>query len=228
MIVLLGSCGLSMVSEKEQQAAAKAAKAWKAEESEVEHKKETRGGQTLNVINVKLQNLSSSSLEYPSDFISSTTALIFISELSEADYNNYDELRIEVVNSSETNVAAFEIPRLVKTVKTLTEGLKFFDVFKAKDHNGLAEMVEGKFIPDTSLPKIFAISSRIDSVCGPIVKNNLVGFQYNKMEEGMQPIIKSFFESANEKCRIYYTIDFLEESGKIVYIGVSDKRPGEE
>jgi len=223
-ILIFSTLLTACVSQKEQDAASKAADIYGAESYSVEHKNFTDTQKGLQkIIVLKLKNIKLIAPDYPIEKVASISALTFIKNLDKKDYQDYDQLEIDIENSvngiiniSKTQEITYEIKKIVNTIPLINVVTDFLDKFKSNDTLKLKTILDTK-IAD-SVNSLFNSKAKIDSICGKQDKINISGFAYDSINETKEPIVIIWAETTNGACVTNYRFNISEKSKKIIFI----------
>jgi hypothetical protein len=218
LIIFLTSC----ISEKEQNAASKAAAIFNAENCTIGHTKsaDTQKG-THNIIVVTLKNPKVKPDKYPMDKTGSISAMTVIQELTKEDYADFDQMKIVVEDNSSSFEKDYEIGQLVNTIPLLNNIQKYFEFSTKKDTLNLKQIISFSDISDSTIFSLINASRQLDSIYGKLNSVNITGFRYDHVTQTNEPLVVAWAETTNGNSVTDYTFYISEKKNKIIFIGIN-------
>jgi hypothetical protein len=219
-VIFLAGCA----SKEQHKAAKEVAAIWQAQGYSVgtSSKADSDHG-SKKALTLTLQDFKALKDKFPKENIGCISALQYIRNLPPEEYKDFDRIEITLKHNSETFEKSYSIPDILKA----NEILKVADDFSKKiisgNLDGLENYFEKKWIPDSIAAGLKTTILLIDSASGRPDKANLIGYEFNTLEETKEPVLVMHTEISNDTTYSIYKLIFATADKKIVYMGINEK-----
>ncbi len=211
--VLLFSC--SGKKDEWQNASGLIANVWGASTSEisVENVTDSLGKEIRDVV-LNLSGLKSVPADYPTEQITSTSAMLIVQNVSENALSSCENIRIILSDrNAEKSYAVKGVKEAIDLLTTVT------DFLEAPTMNGLNERkrcVDSSTIADSLLIILSEKLASADSIHGPTSAHQIGGFKFGRVDETNEPVLIVWATSAKKQSQIPYTFIVSRNSRKII------------
>jgi len=156
------------------------------------------------------------------EMMASTAAVLFIGHLDKADYENYDEVKVQLDINGESYENTFDKKQLADVELYFGTIQNFIDATNENDFAQVKKVVDEKHIVDSSLMSVLTFINKDDSVYGKVNHTNYKGFQFDLMKEDGHPVFVCWVEAQHTNSTTDYKLILSRSTKKIVYIGVNE------
>ncbi len=220
------SCGVGSSIKSILQVGSKIAGELGANNCEISYSTNTSSGHgTSKKVTITLQGLGEEQQTQPRVKIASIAVMLYYQSFDPKEKVKYEdtEVIINVRNDHfETIFLKSDIDRAFRLFNPIN---KFFDMEKSKDFSSWKQLIDTTFISDSAFMPVETALSQIDSVSGKLDQVIITGFAPNTLEGSGEQVTSMWVETANGKDVSFYNFIFMNESEKIIHIGINEADP---
>lgn len=217
--LLLAGC----MSADHEQAAIKAARLWNAQKYSVGKGVSTNtDNDSKKSLTLTLEDLKGVEANYSMENITSISAITFLQNLKEVDYDGYSFIKITLKNNGSTFEKEYKISDLKLTKEHFGIVDNFFKMVKALDFKGFSSLFDKKAIPDSTITKLQEGFVGMSTDIGKFDKIVVTGFQFNTLANSKAPVIIIYADFSNAKTFVNtnFIINIVDK--KINHFGINE------
>jgi len=173
---------------------------------------------SINLITLTLENITSVKSDYPREKITSISALQFFRILTPEEFEGFDNILVTVKDSATEFEKNYKISDLQKAKDLSVVALTMGDLIIMANLVALDDLLDKKYISDSSIEALKNRIMNLDSTYGRPVKRIITGFEFHNISQTDEPIIVYCIELSNANASVQYNIMVAESNKKIVGI----------
>ncbi len=191
------------------------ANVWGASTSDItlENANDSSGKEIREVV-LNLSGFKSVPSDYPSEQITSTSAMLIVQNVSENSLSSCENIRIRVNDRNEEKSYAVKgVKEAIDLLTTVT------DFLEAPSMNGLDERkrcVDSSVVSDSLLMLLSENLANADSIYGPTSAHQIGGFNFGRVAGTNEPVLIVWATSAKRQSQIPYTFFVSRKTRKII------------
>jgi hypothetical protein len=160
--------------------------------------------------------------DYNREKITSTAALMYLKQLDQADYKDYDDIKVILESSPKNYEIIYSINEMSSVESILASVQKFIDATNEDDFEKCREIVDSKRVSDSTLLTTTVFIKSIDSTYGKVKNTNYSGFHFDHLTENNDPVLVSWIQTTHDTEKTYFKFIISRTSKMIIYIGVNE------
>ena len=219
-IFLLTGC----MSADHEQAAIKAARLWDAQKYSVGKGVSTNTDNgSKKSLTLTLEDLKGVEADYSKENITSISAITFLQNLKEADYDGYSFIKVTLKNNGSTFEKEYNISDLKLTKEYFGIVDNFFKKVKALDFKEFNSLFDKTEISDSTITKLQDGFVGMSSDIGKFDKIVVTGFQFNSLADTKAPVLVIYADFSNAKTFVNTNFIINISDKKINHFGINEQ-----
>lgn len=179
---------------------------------------------TSKQVTITLDGLGEKQQKQPRDKIASVAVMMYYQSLDPKEKIKYEDTKVEINIGADRFEKVFNKSEIERTFRLLKLVNRFFEMVNNNDFSGHKEVIDTAYISDSTVVMIQNTFSKINSEEGKFNTVLITGFGADRVKASGAPVTRFWVETRNEKAINFYNLYFLDESEKLVHLGINEDR----
>ncbi len=222
VIFLACSCGVGTSIKNALQVGSKIAAELGANNCEIGYSTNTSTGHgTSKKVTITLQGLGEEQQKQPRVKVASVAVMLYYQSFDPKEVK-YEDTEVAINVGQDRYEKGFLKADIERAFRLFNPINNFFEMEKSGDFSSWQQLIDTTFISDSTFAGLRTAITEIDSTSGELNKVSITGFATNTFEDSGELVTTLWVETLNGKQFSVYRFIFMNESEKIIYIGINE------